>query len=617
MAATAPIDTSPSPKRPLNLVPAPLRQDPKGGINRVESRPLRTRRLRIIAYFVHVAIHFTWWDYILKRSALRAFRTPWVPRWHRLTERYKQLALELQGVWIKLGQYLSTRVDVLPLEITRELASLRDEVPAEPTTVIVAQIEAECGCLLEDIFPWFSRSPIGSASLAQVHQARTVAGESVVVKVLRPAIREVIRADIRLIRQLARWLKWLKPIATRANIDAIVNEFDTVTSNELDLRLEARNAERFAQDFANDPGVAVPRIYHNQSSSSMLTMEDVSYIRIDDIGSMEVVGIDPAAVARKVYNVYLQQFFLTYRIHCDPHAGNLFIRPLPTPQEIATHPNRFRRGEFIPYAANRPFQLVIVDFGMFVELPQRLREGLREFVIGLGTRDARRILHSYTKVGVLQSGADLYRLEEMIQYQLDELWGTFLGQVRARDLTSAAAEAFFEKYEELISATPLQFQTEMLFVVRAMGILSGITSHLDPKFDPATETAAFAQVLIQEDILKVVRSAAQDVVSGRLPSAIGSLLGLLPQPRPIPPQPPGVDARRSAEIRRLRRTVNRLTALVVASGMLTVGVVLKVRGVRVENAVAFLWPGNDLGQWLIELSGIAIFIMLLRRGSNE
>jgi predicted unusual protein kinase regulating ubiquinone biosynthesis (AarF/ABC1/UbiB family) len=205
----------------------------------------------------------------------------------------------------------------------------------------------------------------------------------------------------------------------------------------------------------------------------------------------------------------------------------------------------------------------------------------------------------------------------MIQFQLDELWGTFLGQVRASDLTSPAAEAFFDKYEELISATPLQFQTEMLFVVRAMGILSGITSHLDPKFDPWTETASFAQGLIEEDITKVVRSAAQDLVSGRLPSAIGTLLGLLPQPRPNLHQNPAVDTRRSEEIRRLLRMVNRLTALVVAGGMLAVGVVVQANRVRVGDAAAFLWAGNDLGQWLIEISCIAILIILLRRGSNK
>ena len=185
-------------------------------------------------------------------------------------------------------------------------------------------------------------------------------------------------------------------------------------------------------------------------------MEDVSYFRIDDLAALDAVGIDRKAVARKVYNVYLEQFFVTYRVHADPHPGNLFIRPLPISQEIASHsPNwgGYRPGDDVPYAAGRPFEIVIVDFGMFVELPLRLREALREFAIGLGTRDARRILESYAKVGVVQPGANMGRLEEMIQNQLDELWGSFLGQVRKSDLTGPAAKAFFDKYEGLLRHT--------------------------------------------------------------------------------------------------------------------------------------------------------------------
>lgn len=599
------------------VFPGRRRDQSSRAVRGFDDRALKARRLRIIGYFVRLTIHFIWWDYILKRSWLSGFRTPWVPRWQRLTERYKELALAEQGLWIKLGQYLSTRVDVLPLEITTELASLRDEVPAESIAVITAQIEDDFGCPLAEIFASFSSWPIGSASLAQVHRAQTVAGDSVVVKVLRPGIREMIGADIKLLRQLAYWLKRLKPISRRANIDAIVDEFDKVTRNELDLRLEARNAETFANDFADDPGIGAPRIYHNQSSLSTLTMEDVSYIRIDDFTALDVAGISRSAVASTIYKAYLRQFFVTYRVHVDPHPGNLFVRPLPIPTEMAAYPNGFSPGQPVPYAIDRPYQVVIVDFGMFVELPQRLREGLREFAIGLGTRDARRVLDSYAKVGVLQPGGDLYRLEEMIQAQLDDLWGTFLGQVRASDLTSEAAKAFFEKYEELLSVTPLQFQTEMLFVVRAMGILSGITSNLEPDFDPWTETAKFAQALLKEDIVSSVQSVMQDLVAGRVPLTLAPLLSNLTRPHSVPPVAQVFDPSRVEEIRNLRRRVNRLTTAVAACGMLAVGAFLKARGVRVSDAVVFLWPGRDLGQWVIEIAAGILVIILLRGGSSR
>lgn len=614
--ATAHNKTSPRQGRVV-VFPTKRREDSPRAVKRFDPRALKARRLRVIGYFARLTIHFIWWDYFLKRSWLSGFRTPWVPRWQRLTESYKELALDVQGLWIKLGQYLSTRVDVLPLEITTVLASLRDEVPAESIAAITAQIEADFGYPVAEIFASFSPWPVGSASLAQVHRARTLAGDSVVVKVLRPGIREMIDADIKLLRQLAYWLKWIKPISRRANIDAIVNEFDKVTRNELDLRLEARNAETFADDFANDPGIAAPRIYHNQSSLSTLTMEDVSYIRIDDLAALDDAGISRSAVASTVYNAYLRQFFVTYRVHVDPHPGNLFVRPLRTAAEMAAYPNGFGPGDPVPYAIDRPFQVLIVDFGMFVELPQRLREGLREFAIGLGTRDARRVLDAYAKVGVLQPGGDLYQLEEMIQAQLDDLWGTFLGQVRASDLTSEAARAFFAKYEELLSVTPLQFQTEMLFVVRAMGILSGITSNLEPDFDPWTETANFAQALIQEDLLRTMYSVMQDLAAGRVPLTLAPMLSGLSRPHSVPPVAQVFDASRAEDIRVLRRRVNRLTTAVAACGMIVVGAVLKTRGVRVSDAVALLWPGRDLGQWVIEIAAVTLLIILLRGGSSR
>ncbi len=592
----------------------PASQEPAN--RQFNASALRRRRFRIIFYFAQVGIHFLWWDYILKWPLLRVLRTPWIPRWQRLTKSYKELALDLQGLWIKLGQFLSTRVDVLPMEITQQLDSLRDEVPPVNGAIIFEQIEASLGRPLEEVFASISPRPVGSASLAQVHRAQTIAGEPVVVKVLRPGIRETIASDMQLLRRVSSWLKLVKPIAQRADVDAIVQEFDTVTMNELDLRLEALNAELFAEDFAGDPGVATPRIYHGQSSSGILTMEDVSYIRIDDLAGLKRVGIDRKAVARKVYDVYLTQFFITYRIHADPHPGNLFIRPLPTAIEAIEHPidwRGFEPGDPVPYAAERPFQLVIVDFGMVVEMPPGFREGLREFAIGLGTRDARRILDSYSKLGVLQRGADLDLVEEMLQSQLDEFWGTFLGQMRESDLSSPAAQAFLQKYEGLMAAAPFQFRTEMLFMTRAMGILSGVTYNLDPEFDPWSETAPFAQRLMQQDLTNVVFRSVADLAAGRAPASLGTLLRLLPTNRSKPPRTVVVDSPGAEEVRRLRRSVNRLTSLVFAGGVLAIGVALKSKGVQISNI--FSWPGSNLGQWLIEIACISLIVILLRRGS--
>jgi predicted unusual protein kinase regulating ubiquinone biosynthesis (AarF/ABC1/UbiB family) len=577
---------------------------------------LRMRHLRIALFFTGLVLHFLWWDVFLKHGWLSVFRTPWVPRWQRNTRRFKALALQWQGLWVKLGQFLSTRVDILPLAITSELESLRDDVPAEPGERIIALLEAEFNCPIAKLFSGFSMSPIGSGSLAQVHRAQSLRGSPVVVKVLRPHIREIVTSDLVLLRKLAGGIKHVKPLARRADVDGIVNEFSQVTSRELDMRLEARNIERFAEDFAADRQVGVPRIHYRESSMGVLTMEDVAYIRIDDVAALEQAGISPKAVARKVYGVYLRQFFITYRIHADPHPGNIFVRPLPTAEETASrhYATGVQPGAAAPSASARPFALFFVDFGMVVEMPPRFREALREFVIGLGTRDARRILNSYSQIGVVPGDADLGRVQEMIQEQLDVFWGTFLGQVRPDDLTNPAAVAFFNKYEDLMRATPFQFQAEMLFMMRAMGILSGLTAGLDPEFDPWKETAPFAMQLLVEDVgqefFETIASSAGDLAEGRFPMA---LLRILQPPPATHPPPTPVSPELSREVARLRRTVNRLATATVITGLFVVGAVLFANDVRASELLTQLWPGDRVGLWLMELSAAGLVFMGLRR----
>ncbi|MGC2398151.1 MAG: AarF/UbiB family protein, partial [Acidobacteriaceae bacterium] len=309
-----PVDFDDQPMRVLHVQPpagerltivSPVLSARTSGLEPFDPRALRGRRLRISLFFLRVGLHFIWWDWLLKWGPLSIFRTPWVPRWQRLTRRYKEMALDLQGLWVKLGQFLSTRVDLLPMQITSELESLRDEVPPVDSATVIAQIEADLGCSIADRFSLISPVPIGSASLAQVHRAHTIAGEPVVIKVLRPGIREMIGDDMKLLRRVAVWFKKVKIIAERTDLDSVIQEFDLVTTRELDLRLEARNAERFAEDFAADPGIAAPHIYHDDSSAGVLTMEDVSYIRIDNVAELQRVGIEPKAVARKVYGMYL------------------------------------------------------------------------------------------------------------------------------------------------------------------------------------------------------------------------------------------------------------------------------------------------------------------------
>lgn len=559
--------------------------------------PKRYRKVRW--FFAKAFAQVIWWDIILNRPVLNWVRTPPLPRWQKIARRYRDLAVEMGGVLIKLGQFLSTRVDILPAEVTGELAGLRDEVPAEKFEAIVAQIEADFGRPVSEIFEWLAPEPLGAASLGQAHLARLAAnGAEVVVKVLRPGINGLVETDLAAISLALRWLKYYKRISRRVDLDWLAEEFATVTRNELDFVAEGRNAERFAQDFADEPQVYVPKVYWDYSAARTLTLENVGYLKIADLAAIDAVGIDRAKVAKKLYNVYMQQTFVTNFVHADPHPGNLFIRPMPTPEEQARGVVGFKPGQPVPYAPDRSFQIVFVDFGMVAHIPERLRKALREYAIGVGTRDSYRIVQSYVTAGVLLPGADLKRLEEAHDALFERFWGVRLGQIK--DVALVEAESLVREYRDVIYDAPFQFQVDMLFVLRAVGILSGMATNLDEEFDPWAETIPFAERLAAEEIQRNWRGWLQEVVSlgqilFRLPGQADRVLTLAERGNLTLQTSFAPDTRKL--VQRLDQAIGRLTWVVLAVGLLISGANLRTGGqdeflgnvFLLLALVAFLW----------------------------
>jgi predicted unusual protein kinase regulating ubiquinone biosynthesis (AarF/ABC1/UbiB family) len=499
------------------------------------------------------------------------------------------------GVLIKLGQFLSIRVDVLPPEVTGELAGLQDEVPPESLDAVITQMEEDFGRPLSEIFEWFSPEPLGAASLAQVHLARLASGQEVVVKVLRPGIDVLVETDLAAIALAIRWLKLYKRVSTRVDLDWLATEFTNVTRKELDFESEGKNAERFASDFSDDPEVYVPKVYWEFSTARTLMLENVDYIKIGDLPAIDAVGVSRPKVAQKFYNIYMEQIFVTNFVHADPHPGNVFIKPLPYHDEDEL--TDYHPSDPVPYKPDRPFQIVFVDFGMVATIPERLRVALRDYAIGVGTRDAHRVVQSYADAGVLLPGADLKRLEEATADMFQRLWGVRMGQVR--DLAESEVRYFVREYRDIVYEAPFQFPVDMLFVMRAIGILSGMATNLDPNFDPWTETIPFAERLAKEELQKNWRGWLQEITALgqlvlKLPPQLNRVLteaerGSLTLQTSLAP-----DARKS--IRRLEQSVNRLTWMVVAVGLLTAGVNFYVGS-----------NGSGFGIWLM-ISALVVFL---------
>ena len=312
----------------------------------ITAAPIDPRRYRKLRFFLlRVLVHALWHDLVLNRPLLAWARRDPVPRWQEIARRYRSLAVEMGGVLIKLGQFLSIRVDLLPAEILYELAGLQDEVPPHPVQEIEAQIAAEYGRPVDQVFAGFSPVATGAASLAQVHHARLPSGQEVVVKVLRPGIEVLVETDLKAVDLALKYLKLSRMIRRRVDLDRLGEEFRRTTLRELDLVAEAASAERFGELFADEEKVRVPRVYPAASRRRVLVLEDVGFIKLADRAGLLAAGIDPAEVARTLYRIYMRQLFEHNFVHADPHPGNLFVEPLPTPEEREAGTVAFHPGE--------------------------------------------------------------------------------------------------------------------------------------------------------------------------------------------------------------------------------------------------------------------------------
>ncbi|MDM8517667.1 AarF/UbiB family protein, partial [Desulfobacterales bacterium HSG16] len=530
-------------------------------------------------FFAKVFLQTIWNDILLNRPILRIFQSNPLVRWKRIASKYRVLALEMGGVLIKMGQFLSIRVDILPPAVTEELAGLQDEVPPEKIEDITARIEADFNRPISEIFESISEKPLGAASLAQVHEVRIKGGKPRVVKVLRPNIEVLVETDLAAIRLAFNWLKHYRRVSKRVDLDWLADEFSEVTRNELDLKKEGHNSEKFAQNLRHDPFVHVPKIDWEYCRKHTLTMENVGYIKINDLKAMSSVGISSVQVVNELHRIYMFQVFENRFTHVDPHPGNLFVKPLPTPAEIESGIKSFAPNDPVPLKPGRNFQIAFVDFGMMASVPERLKNAAREFAIGFATRDARKIVEAYIHAGVLLEGADLKRLEEVHEMVFERFWGVRMG--RMRDVVLNQADYFLAEYRDIIFEAPFQVQADMLFIMRAIGILSGMAANLDPDFDPWAKAMPFARRFAEEEMQKDWPNRLDDAVrlghlAAGLPDRMNHVLTKLEQGK--------LNFRISPEngtrnlIKGLEKSIERLGWMVVATGLLISGVILHTRG---------------------------------------
>ncbi|KIS27404.1 ABC transporter [Arthrobacter sp. SPG23] len=480
------------------------RADPVPGAGNTRARYRRI--LRFAAW--HLAV--TWWfELFLPRVGLGKFaeRTR-TRRMRRFAQRFRVLAVDLGGLMIKVGQFLSSRLDVLPPEITKELEGLQDEVPPVPFPAIRALAEAELGAPLEKVFASVEEMPIAAASLGQAHRAHLLPANaadaglhSVVLKVQRPGIDAIVDVDLAALRRVGGWLSHVRLVSDRADMPALVEEFAEISLEEIDYLHEAANAERFATDFADDDRVGVPDVAWEWSTRRVLVLENVAAIKITDSEELLAAGIDPAQVAPVFASVMFDQLFSSGFFHADPHPGNIFV----TPASNAS--------------AGRPWKLTFIDFGMMGEVPPSTRSGLRKLLIAAASRDGKGLVAAIRDVGVLVPSADTAELERAMTHLFARFGG--MGFAELREVDPREFLDFAVEFGDLVRSLPFQLPENFLLIIRAMSLTSGVCSSLDARFNLWDAVEPYAAQLLRDERGNFVQDVAKQALD-----AAGVALGL-------------------------------------------------------------------------------------------
>jgi predicted unusual protein kinase regulating ubiquinone biosynthesis (AarF/ABC1/UbiB family) len=395
-----------------------------------------------VLYYIFVFIYHRGWLLGRAKEESEERHLRWQAAW------LKRQLLRLGPTFIKIGQAMATRADLLPLAYIKELSTLLDEVPAVPNEVAFGIIERELGAPMRELYRQWEPTPVAAASLGQVYRAWLPTGELVAIKVQRPGLEQTINFDLAVLRRIAALLARYPRLIRGVDWEGTLDEFATVIFEEMDYLQEGRNAEVFRENFKDWPDVHVPRIWWSHSSPRVLTMEFIEGTKLLDLPGLAARGIDPPAIVRLVARTYLKQLLEDGYFHADPHPGNLRIMP--------------------------DGRLAFFDFGMVGRITPKLQGLMIDAFFHIVERDVKGLTQDMINLGFLAPSVNPELIRPVVEKLFREYLGVKLGQIRFKDLAYELAEVVYQ--------FPFFIPAHFTYMMRAIMTLEGMGIVMDPQF---------------------------------------------------------------------------------------------------------------------------------------
>lgn len=553
------------------------------------------KNIRRIRAVISVLFKYGFED-VVTHSRLRGFvsqkrRLTWQRRGRPVFEysrweRVRMAAEELGPTFVKLCQVLSNRPDILPEELITELQKLQSNVPPFPTEEAIAVIEQETGKKIEELFSYFENDVLGSASIGQVHRARLVSGEEVVVKVQRPGVREQIQSDLQILKDLVQFADGYFQNQGILNAGDIVDQFEKTMAKELQYLTEARAMDQFRNFYKDNTTFYVPKPYREISTDKVLVIEFVAGCKITDVEKLQEWGLKPTDIADRGLDIYLTQIFEFGYFHADPHPGNVLV------QESG--------------------RIVLIDFGMVGKMLPKDKFAFAGVYVAMANHDPAAMANSLRSLAIEHDIKDM----RVLEMELNDLIEDFA----YLDVDESSIAEVSQRLQSIIYKNKMAVPAGVFLIFRAFAILEGIGKTIHPKINMLDHVKPFGAKLLAEqfspqNLLKETLSRGQSVWSF-LTAFPGEVKAIL---RKIRKGQITMEVRH-AGLDRLMDTLdsigNRLALAMTIASMLISGAIVMVAspGYREQGTIPQVTAGLFI---MAAIVGFFLLISILRSGRNE